>query len=171
MKPLIAAFAATAIGLVASPALAQAYGNIGYTNVDAGSENFDSVTGRLGWQFASPLAVEAEATAGIGDEAVSVTPPVNAKLKYAAAAYGVARVPVTPNVNILGRVGYGVQQIDVYGLGGAASGTEDSINYGAGVEFNFDAQNGIRADYTRHDFRDSGLGEADAWSVAFARKF
>jgi len=170
MKTLFAAAAATAISLVASPAFAQAYGTLGYTNVDAGDAKFDSVTGRLGWQFANPFAVEAEATVGVGDEQIG-TPPVDAKLKYAAAAYGVARVPVTPNINILGRVGYGVQEIEASAGGVTASGTEDSFNYGAGVEYYFDAQNGVRADYTRHDFRESGLGEADAWSLAFTRKF
>ena len=38
---------------------------------------------------------------------------------------------------------------------------------GAGVQFNFDANNGIRADYTRYE----GDVDADVFGVSYVRKF
>ena len=54
--------------------------------------------------------------------------------------------------------------------GVSSTAKADSINYGVGAQYSWGA-NGIRGDYTRHDFRGSGADEADAWTVAYVRKF
>ena len=46
----------------------------------------------------------------------------------------------------------------------------ESWNYGAGANYYLDGVNGVRADWTRRDYRDNG-GEADAYSVSYIRRF
>ena len=46
----------------------------------------------------------------------------------------------------------------------------DSWNYGVGANYYLDGVNGVRADWTRRDFRDD-RGEADAYSVSYIRRF
>ena len=58
----------------------------------------------------------------------------------------------------------------VSAAGTSASDDGDSWNYGVGGQYSFDGKNGVRADYTRHDFKDSSTN-ADVWSVAYVRKF
>ena len=103
--------------------------------------------------------------------AVAGTPPTNVdvELKHAAAIYGVAGVPLGENGRIFARVGYGTQKIEASAAGVAIDGSEESVNYGVGAQYFFDGQNGIRGDYTKHDFNDSG--DADVWSVSYVRRF
>ena len=105
------------------------------------------------------------------DDSVSVAGvTTEADLDYQYAGYVTGTMPVTPNLDIIGRVGYGQSKLETTTAGVSTSDKEDSINYGVGAQYSW-GMNGIRGDYTRHDFRDSGVGEADAWSVAYVRKF
>ena len=69
------------------------------------------------------------------------------------------------------------QRCDVAFANGAfAAGlsvTEDgeSVNYGAGANYFFDGQNGVRADWTRRDFTDDNGGEVDTYGVSYVRRF
>ena len=54
--------------------------------------------------------------------------------------------------------------------GTSASDDGESWNYGVGGQYFFDDKNGVRADYTRHDFKDSST-DANTWSVSYVRKF
>ena len=48
----------------------------------------------------------------------------------------------------------------------------DSLNYGAGAQYFFNhGPNGVRADYTRYDFRGAGNGSGDVFSISYVRKF
>ena len=51
-----------------------------------------------------------------------------------------------------------------------ASGDGESVNYGVGANYFIDGRNGIRADWTRRDFRDDG-GEADTYGLSYVRRF
>ena len=61
-------------------------------------------------------------------------------------------------------------QFKAKALGESASDHLDSFNYGAGAEYRLSEQNGVRADWTRRDFRD-GDGKADAYTLSFVRRF
>jgi outer membrane immunogenic protein len=178
MKALIAAasLAATAFAI---PALAQAqslspttvYGSLGYSQSRAEGVDLGAIQGRLGARFGQYLGIEGEVAGGVDDDSTYVGGvPVNVKLEHEAAIYGVGFLPITPNADLYARVGYGNSKIKASALGGSATGDGDSWNYGVGGQYFLDGKNGIRADYTRYDVKDSGV-DANVWSLGYVRKF
>ena len=169
--------ATAAISVFAVPAMAQTmqsptyYGTLGYTQLDGSQGDLGAVTGRFGAKFTPYLGAEAEASFGVKDDDFSIG-GVDGKVKheYDAAIYGVATLPVSPNFDVFARVGYGTTEIKAKAAGASASEDGESVNYGAGANYYFDAQNGVRADWTRRDFRSDG-GEADVYSVNYVRRF
>ena len=169
--------ATAAISMFAVPAMAQTvqspsyYGTLGYTQLDGSQGDLGAVTGRAGAKFTPNLGVEGEVSFGVRDEDITVA-GVDGKLKheYDAAIYGVATLPVSPNFDVFARVGYGTTELKAKAAGVSASEDGESVNYGAGANYYFDAQNGVRADWTRRDFRSDG-GEADVYSVNYVRRF
>jgi outer membrane immunogenic protein len=178
MKPIfLASAAAAAMSLLVAPAMAQdaplsrAYGTLGYSHLDAGDVGLGTVQGRLGYKFTPNLAVEGEGAIGVDtDEATAGGVTYSAKVKRSVAAYAVGTVPVGEKVELFARAGYGTTKIKGAIPGVAVTGSSDSWNYGGGVQYSFDGLNGVRADYTRHDFR-HGRGSADAWGVSYVRRF
>lgn len=170
MKSLLTASAAIALLATAVPAAAETYGNLGYTSVDGDDVTLGAATARLGWR-SGYFGVEGEVSKGVKDDSVTVGGvTTSADLDYQYAGYVTGTMPVTANLDIIGRVGYGQTKLETTTAGVSTSDKEDSINYGVGAQYSW-GMNGIRGDYTRHDFRDSGAGEADAWSVSYVRKF
>jgi len=168
--------ATAALTLIAAPAMAQeplspVTGSIGYTHFDGDQGDLGAVTGRLGYRFNPWVGIEGEASVGVKDEDVTIA-GVDGSLEheYDAAGYVVGTVPVSQNVELFGRIGYGTTSLkaDVAGVDATADG--ESINYGAGANWFFDGQNGLRADWTRRDFRDDG-GEVDTYGLSFVRRF
>ena len=168
--------ATAALTLIAAPALAQepgpVTGSIGYTHLDADDGSLGAVTGRLGYDFTRNFGVEGEASFGVKDEDVTIA-GVDGSLEheYDAAIYGVAKVPVSENFELFGRVGYGTTSIKADVAGVSATEDGESINYGAGANYFFDSQNGVRADWTRRDFQDDGADEVDTYGLSFVRRF
>lgn len=129
------------------------YANLGGIKYDVDEKPY-GVVGRIGVQKGY-IGAEVEATTG-------VTNQDEIDLDYSVAAFGVLRAPVTEQLNLLGRVGYNTANIeDQFHV--------DGVAYGAGVEYNFNRQNGLRVDYTRYDIED--FGNADSVSVAYLRRF
>jgi len=163
--------------MTAMPAAAQSvsapqfYGNLGYTFVDASDVNLGAVTGRLGARLHPNFGVEGEAAIGVdGDRQTIGGVNYRTKLKHSFAGYGVAYLPLTPQFELFARGGYGTTRFRVSTGALKVSDSEGSWNYGAGGQYSFDANNGVRAEYTRHDF--GGLvGDANAWSLSYVRKF
>ena len=91
--------------------------------------------------------------------------------EYDAAAYVVGTLPISPNFELFGRVGYGTTQIKADVAGFSATEDGESVNYGAGANYFFDAQNGVRADWTRRDFTDDNGGELDTYGLSYVRRF
>ena len=171
MKSLFAASAAIALLATAVPAAAESYGNLGYTSVDGGDATVGAVTGRVGWKSDSFFGVEGEVSKGVKDDSATVAGvTTTTDLDYQYAGYVTGTIPMTPNFDLIGRVGYGQTKIESNTAGVVTTDKADSINYGVGAQYSWGA-NGIRGDYTRHDYRGSGAGDADAWSVAYVRKF
>jgi outer membrane immunogenic protein len=180
MKTLIAA-ASVAVLAAAAPAFAQvqptantgAYANLGYTNFGIGDANIDAIQGRLGYRFNDYLGVEGEFAGGLDHDKVAIAPGVDAKVKldHQEAIYGVGFLPITPQFDLLGRVGYGHSKTTTTLAGIHDSDGEDSWNFGGGGQYTFDGHNGIRAEYTRQEYQGHDAGHADVWSVGYNRKF
>jgi outer membrane immunogenic protein len=180
MKFLIRTAAAAALAAALVPAVASAqvsnvtgYGSLGYSYHDFDGANLGAIQGRLGARFGQYLGVEGELGGGVKGDDVNVGGVnIDTKLKNSAAIYGVGFLPVAPNADLYARVGYGTSKIKGSSSGVSATADDNSWNYGVGGQYFFDDKNGVRADYTRHDF-DNGGGEGDAnvWSLGYVRKF
>lgn len=155
--------------------------------VDLGVQQADLtlINGRIGYRLNDYLAIEGEAGFGVGDDDFNRQVPVDvlgsvvnvdtnigieADDYYIAFARGI--FPVSEQFDIFARIGYGQASgtADVTamlaGFSGSASITEkaDDVAYGVGAQFDFTANDGVRADYTR-------LDDTDILSIAYARRF
>jgi hypothetical protein len=179
MKSLIGAASVAAIAALV-PAFAQAqtaaptgvYGTLGYAGASMGGADVGAIQGRLGYRFSPYLGVEGELAGGVKSDTVDIG-GVDAKVKvqHQEAIYGVGFLPVSPNIDLLARVGYGNTHVKASALGSSYSDDGDSWNYGVGGEYHIDPKNGVRADYTREEFTGHDSGHADVWSVAYTRRF
>lgn len=180
MKTLIATTATAVLALVI-PALANAqtaptgtsyYGSLGYAGASVDGYDLGAIQARLGARFGPHFGIEGELSGGTnGDKATIGGTPVKVDPQNQAAIYGVGYLPVSPNVDLIARVGYGESKIKASTINGVSAVADGSSwNYGVGGQYHFDDKNAVRADYTRHDFQDSSTN-ADVWSVAYVRKF
>lgn len=174
MKRILIAAAAVSALIIPAAAFAQdtgVYGTLGYAQGDYDGVDLGALQARLGYKFTPNLGVEGELAGGIkGDSVTVLGVPVDVDLKHQAAIYGVASLPVNEHAELFARVGYGTTKIKGSAGGAAASIDGDSWNYGIGGQWLFDGTNGVRADWTRHDFKDGG-DNADVWSLGYVRKF
>ena len=180
MKSLIAAASVAVLG-VAAPAIAQAqtaaptgfYGSLGYAGTSYSGYDVGAIQGRLGYRLNNWLGAEGEVSGGVKDDKVNVGPGVDAKVKldHQEAIYGVGFLPLSPQFDLIGRVGYGHTKASGSAGCFTAATSADSWNYGAGAQYHLDDKNGIRADYTREEFQRTNGGHADVWSVAYNRRF
>lgn|SRR5215217_3080327 len=161
MKTLMFAAVAAAVSVAAIPAVSQAqdvYGTIGYGAVDIeDAADLGAIQGRLGYKFNPYVAVEGEVSFGVKDDA-------DIELKHQVGAFVVGSVPVTPQASLFARVGYSGATFDT--PLGEVDG--DGVAYGVGGQYDFTAKDGVRVDWTRHDYDG---GDADVLSVSYARKF
>lgn len=170
--------ATAALSLMAIPAMAQTVsnpqvsGSVGYTVLDGDDASLGAVTGRLTGRLHPNFAVEGEASFGVKDDDITVA-GVNGSVEheYDVAAYAVGILPVSPNFELFGRVGYGTTSIKAEAAGFSAEEDGESVNYGVGGNYFFDSQNGVRADWTRRDFTDDNGGEIDTYGVSYVRRF
>ncbi len=176
MRVFIAA-ATTAVIIGVIPSLAQAqtatgpYVDLGYANAHSSASDLGAVAGRVGYRANSWLGVEGEAAYGVkGDEVTSAGVSGRAKLRSEAAIYGVGYAPLSPNTDLFARVGYGSTRVKVSVLGASAVADGDSWNFGVGAQHHFDRANGVRADYTRQEFRGKSV-HANVFSLAYVRRF
>ena len=180
-KIVLAATALSARGLAAAPAFAQTetrtvtgYGNLGYSHLDSNGVDLNTLGGRLGARIGSYFGLEGEAAFGVGHDTSTNSSglAIDSKLAHSFAGYAVGFYPVTPRFDVLARVGYGNTHFTttsgVAGFDNSVS--RDSINYGAGAQYFFTGNDGIRAEYTRNDYRHD-MGHANVWGVSYVRKF
>lgn len=157
----------------AAPALAQMgptwYGSAGYSHLSAdGTDvNLGAITGRLGAKLHPNFGVEGEGSIGVRNDSVG---PFDVELRHDMAAYVVGYMPLSPEAELFGRIGYGTTSIRASSGGVAVTEDGESVNYGIGANYFFDGVNGVRGDWTRRDFRDDG-GKADVWSLSYVRRF
>ena len=170
--------ATAALTVFAMPAAAQSVqnptysGSIGYTQLDGDDADLGASTARLGARVHPNFGLEGEASIGVRDDDITVA-GIDGSIEhdYDAAAYAVGYLPLSPNLELFGRVGYGTTQIKADVAGFTASEDGESVNYGVGANYFFDGVNGIRGDITRRDFTDDNGGEIDTYSVSYVRRF
>jgi hypothetical protein len=177
MKTLmVAASAAALAGLVPGIAAAQTaptgvYASLGYGNANLDPLNLGAIQGRLGYRFNNWFGVEGEAGVGVREDTATYSGiAIDFKLKHQEAIYAVGFLPLSDKTDLLARVGYGHAEIEGSALGASASAGGDAWAAGVGFQHHFDGVNGVRVDYTRHEFNDDG-GSADVWAVAYSRRF
>lgn len=174
MKSLFFAAAALAAFVGAAPAFAQstgAYGTLGGADLNSNSANVGAITGRVGYRFIPYVGVEGELSAGVGDDHIDlggVRTGVHVNDQYA--GYAVGFLPVTPNADLLARIGYGATDLNLSQPGRSFHNSVTSWNAGVGGQYFFDGKDGVRADYTRETADRSNL-DANVWSLAYVRKF
>jgi outer membrane immunogenic protein len=141
--------------MTANAQAANVYVNGGYTHFDGdGGAELGAITGRVGVGFGQHFAVEGEASFGVDDDG-------GLELDNELGIFAVGKLPLSPQFDIFARAG--VARIET-----SPGGEEDGAAYGVGGQFNFTANDGIRGDWTRHDY---DAGDVDAYSISYVRKF
>lgn len=178
MKALMISTAAAA-ALLTLPMAASAqnmdvkgYGSVGYSQGDYdGGADLGTIQGRLGARFGQYVGVEGEIGLGVRDDDTWVGGvKADNSVKHQMGLYGVGFLPVGENADLYARVGYGETKAQQEIAGDPRNDTTHSWNYGAGGQYLPDGKNGVRVDYTRHEFKDD-KGKADVWSVGYVHKF
>lgn len=158
LKLALAAGAAALIApafMTASAQEANVYINAGYTQFDGdGGGDLGALTGRVGVDFGRYFAIEGEASIGVADDD-------GLELDSELGAFVVGKLPVASTFDIFGRIG--VARIET-----SPGGDEDGLAYGVGGEFHLTDKDGIRGDWTRHDY---DAGEVDAFNISYVRRF
>lgn len=160
-----------------APARATTYGTLGYTYLHADPYNLGidlgAVTARVGTRLTKYFGAELEGSAGVVDQTYrsgAVTAKIS--MENQVAAYLVGYWPVQPKLDLFARAGYGSARLKASVSGvGSASSNSDITALGGGGQYFFDANNGVRAEYTRYSFAKSHAGDANSFSVSYVRKF
>jgi len=177
MKTLIAT-TLVAGSVLATPMFAQAqnstdvYGSVNYGQTRTKGADTVAIQGRVGAKFTPNFGVEAEVAGGV-DSDTTYTSAGSAKVKaeHQAAAYAVGYLPVTPNLDLLARAGYGTTKFSTNNPAATQfDGSRESWNYGVGAEYKLDGKNGIRADWTKSEYTKSDLS-SNTVSVGYVRHF
>ena len=168
------------------------YANLGYSDIQAAKITNGAVTARIGARLWSYFGIEGEASLGVNDDRFLYSVPcppdqplcppaifqITSKLRDAEAIYAVGYLPITPNLDLFIRGGYGGAHYSAHS--DPTNGfSEQSLNYGLGGDYFFFDSNGVRLDYTRFDrleeynsFAREALGNnANVWSAAYVLRF
>ena len=175
---ILAAASALTIGSFASAALAQdtssnsdvgrVYGSIGVQGQDnhkTGS-NLGSVNARVGTKITPHFGVEGEAAWGTNDDNTAAG---KYRLTNKVGVYGVGYLPVSSNVDLLGRVGVSDTDLKAPAVAGKLEqGT--AVDYGVGAQYHFNSDYAARLDYTKSDFQNH-KGTTGTTTVSLVKKF
>ncbi len=127
----------------------------GYTHFDGdGGAELGAITGRVGVNINPNFAIEGEASFGVKDDS-------GTELDSELGVFAVGKLPISPSFDVFARVG--LARIET-----SPGGSEDGLAYGVGGTLNLSPVDGIRLDYTRHDY---DVGEVDAISLSYVRGF
>lgn len=116
---------------------------------------------RGGWEFNEFFSAEADVAVGIADDDVA---GVTVDLSYQYGVYARAKLAFNDQFSGHVRVGYSSAEVEIDGFGDE---NEDGIAYGVGGTWMFNERQGVRADYTRHEFDDA----VDNISVSYVYRF
>jgi len=169
---------AAAVATVSSPALAgdffnfsdtQGYGTLGYNYLDKARTG--SVQARLGLDLNRYLAVEAEYGLGVqGNDRNIDGISVRTTQPSEAAGYVVGKWPVSDDFKLFARGGYGRTSIQENIEGTKYSVGGDHWSYGLGGEYAFTERDGVRADWTRREFK-GDKDNLNSYGISYVRHF
>ncbi len=169
---IIAAASVLALTSVATVASAQdvgkLYGSVGVTGQDnkKTDSNLGSANVRLGTKLTPHFGVEGELATGTNDD---TTAAGKYKLTSKAAAYGVGYLPVSSNVDLIGRVGLSDTDLKAPAASGKLEqGT--AVDYGVGAQYHFNSDYAARVDLTKSDFQ-GHKGTTNSTTVSLVKKF
>jgi hypothetical protein len=151
---LAAAAALVAPAFMSAHAQAGVYINGGYSSFDGNGATLGALTGRVGVDVTPNFAIEGEASFGVDDDS-------GLELDNEIGAFVVGKLPVSQQFDVFARVG--VARIET-----SPGGDEDGLAYGAGGQFWLTSNDGIRGEFTRHDY---DAGEVDQWGISYVRRF
>jgi hypothetical protein len=164
----ITAFAASAHAADAAPGWTGELGAaVAHSSDSAFKVNLSSVLLRGGYTLNKNFAIEGEASFGVGDDSDS---GVKFHQEYEVGVFVDGFVPVSENVDLLGRVGYAQTKIKATGFGLTDTNTASGAALGVGLRYFPNAgANGVRVDYTHYFFnKDSAV---DGGSITWVHKF
>lgn len=168
----LAALAGVAHAETAPASAWQVYASGGYTYLHASgggaSVSLGGLTGRIGARYGANLGVEGEGAFGVVDDTIS---NVKIKLSNEFAVFGVGYLPLSPNTDLLARIGYGHAKITASGFGATASSSGNLWAVGVGGQYHVDAHNTARLDYTRYESTESGGGHYDTATLSYVYRF
>ncbi|HVY88648.1 MAG TPA: porin family protein [Hyphomonadaceae bacterium] len=152
---LAAASMLVAPAFMSANAQTNVYVSGGYTQFDGdGGADLGAITGRVGADFGKYWGIEGEGSFGVKKDS-------GTKLDSELGAFVVGKLPISDSFDIFARAGW--SRIDT-----SPGGDEDGFAWGAGGEWHVTSQDGIRADWTRHDY---DVGDVDAYNLSYVRHF
>jgi len=143
------AIAIVAVGLALSPtafAESELYVNVGASSFSTDDANITAFTARGGLWFNALLGTEFEASFGLGTDDIDGT---DFELENQFGGYLVAKYPVLPRVDVLGRLGYSTGEFQSELNGVSTDADADGFAFGVGSEVMITNSFGLRGDYTR----------------------
>ena len=165
MKFIKAILAATAVTTFATSAHAQD-SNV-YINAGVQTFEFDTynILGRVGYNFNEYFGVAGEASIGISGDEVD---GIDVDTPYSFGGYLTGRYPVAEQFDIFARVGYTVINVEADDGFDEIDADLDGFAVGAGIQYNFDEQNGVRLGYT---YNDADGADVDVIDLVYVRRF
>ncbi|MFT4090035.1 MAG: porin family protein [Asticcacaulis sp.] len=123
-----------------------------------------------GYNFNRYFAVEGNLAYGITEKTYQLDGgKVKGKVDYTVGAFAVGSLPVSENVDLIGRVGLVKAQLKLSADGYSETDDDTAVALGFGVRyFPNGGLNGVRADYTYHDFDNV---DSSVIQVAYVRRF
>ncbi|MEO1188314.1 MAG: porin family protein [Pseudomonadota bacterium] len=166
------AIIALALGLAMSPAViaeSELYVNGGVSSFSTDDANISAFTARGGVWFNDLIGTEIEASFGLGADDID---GVDIELENAFGGYLVAKYPVLPRVDVLGRLGYTTGEFQS-ATNGVTDADADGFAFGLGGEVMITNALGLRGDYTRIEpSDDDGLdGGINVFAITGVYKF
>ncbi|MCF6275112.1 MAG: porin family protein [Robiginitomaculum sp.] len=142
------------------------YGSIGVTTYELDTLGANA---KLGYSFNEYFGVEAEGIIGISGttETIGVN-QIEFKTDYTIAAFVIARLPVSEQVDLFLRGGYHQTGVSLSAIGTLLDGDFDGGALGGGIQYNFSSKSGIRAEYT---YLGGSFANFNAVSLGYVRKF
>ena len=145
------------------------YVNFGGASFSTDDANITAFTARGGIWLNDLLGTEFEASFGAGADDVD---GVDFELENAFGGYLIAKYPVLPRVDVLGRLGYTTGEFQAATNGVSTDADADGFAFGLGGEVMLTDQFGLRGDYTRIEPSDDGLdGGVNVFAITGVYKF
>jgi outer membrane receptor for ferric coprogen and ferric-rhodotorulic acid len=168
MNKIIASAAALALVATAGIASAETYGSIGVQNskTSKSDSSLNSINARVGKKITPHFGVEGEAAVGTNSDTNATG---TYKQTHRLGAYAVGYLPVTENIELIGRAGVSNTRLKrPEGVNMVENG--NALDYGVGAQYKVNDTYAVRGDYTRSEYREKH-GDSDTVSLNLVRKF